>query len=157
MIKSRGSETLGLGLCLGLLVGCSEYNIEAIQDSPPVPDEDTGVFFEEETDLPSEDCADLIQPEPYDVDLADDCSTEPQVGSWSPVVEWTWTSNSTLGSYAQVMSTPVAANLTDDNSDGVIDANDIPDVVFTSFEGWGYQDTGALTALSVWPTSTRRL
>ncbi len=76
------------------------------------------------------------------------CLVEPGVGTFTPVVEWQWASNDTYPGYDDIMSTPAAGNLTDDNGDGVIDQHDIPDVVTTSFAGGAYTSAGALTAIS---------
>ena len=35
------------------------------------------------------------------------------------------------------MATPTVANLTDDNGDGVIDSNDIPDIIVVTYGGYG--------------------
>ena len=133
---------------LVVLMGCSDWGVNPIQEETPAPNDDTDAPVDDETDIPADDCTDIAAPESYDVDLTDDCEADPQIGSWDPEIEWTWTTNSTLGEYEQIMSMPVAANLTDDNGDGVIDAHDIPDIVFTSFKGGAYRSPGALTALS---------
>jgi len=46
------------------------------------------------------------------------------------------------------MMTPVVANLTDDNNDGVINELDIPDVVFNTFQGSAYGANGIMRAVS---------
>lgn len=51
---------------------------------------------------------------------------------FQPVVKWDWTGGSTIPASKNVGMSPVVVNLTDDNGDGLIDENDIPDVVFTS-------------------------
>ena len=71
-------------------------------------------------------CEDLVLPEPETVEIDETCQTEPRVGSFNPVVEWQW-------SDAQLRTTPMVANMSDDNGDGLIDENDIPDIVFVSF------------------------
>lgn len=59
----------------------------------------------------------------------------------------------------QVMMQPVVANLTDDNRDGRIDRNDIPDVVFITFTGSNYWTGGIVRAVSgrdgsrIWPSA----
>ena len=70
-------------------------------------------------------------------------------GSFTPVLEWEWTGSETAPTYTQVMSTPVAANLNDDNGDGVIDTADIPDIIFNSWslDTWYHVD-GVLRAIS---------
>ena len=57
------------------------------------------------------------------------CTIEEMVGSWQPVVEW---QDATLGdSY----TTPAIANCTDDNGDGVIDGDDVPDIAVATSGG----------------------
>jgi hypothetical protein len=54
------------------------------------------------------------------------CTERAAADSFDPVVRWQWDDG-----WSQV--TPLVANLTDDNADGVIDVRDTPDVVFV---GW---------------------
>ncbi len=82
------------------------------------------------------------------VPLHPECAGEPEIGTFTPVVEWKWTTNATHPGYEQVMSTPAVANLTDDDGDGDIDDSDVPDVVFTAFAGGAYTSPGALVAIS---------
>jgi hypothetical protein len=77
------------------------------------------------------------------------CLFVPPVGDFSPQQEWAW--DGTLGSYPtfdQVMMMPAVANLTDDNGDGAVNSEDIPDIVFTSFAGSAYNGAGVLRILS---------
>lgn len=59
----------------------------------------------------------------------------------------------------QVMMAPMVANLSDDNSDGVVDVHDTPDIVFNTFRATEYRRDGILRAISgadgtrLWPTS----
>ncbi|MCK6549507.1 FG-GAP-like repeat-containing protein [Myxococcota bacterium] len=64
------------------------------------------------------------------------CRYTPPPGQFSPVEEWTWLPGPMTPEPTkdQVMSTPAVINLTDDNADGQINQNDIPDVVFISFD-----------------------
>lgn len=62
------------------------------------------------------------------------CEYHPEVGKFSPKVKWHWEGH--------VYGTPVVVNLTDDNGDGKINQNDIPEVVFVDL------DKNALYALS---------
>ena len=92
------------------------------------------------------------------VDLT--CVAEREPGVLDPIVEWGSAPNPVYSGYNQIMMTPVVGNLTDDNGDGVIDGNDVPDVVFTAFLNSGYNSGGVLTALSgdtgalLWTMST---
>lgn len=76
------------------------------------------------------------------------CVVEPEVGTFNPVIEWQWNASGAFPGYDDIMATPVVGNLSDDNGDGRIDADDIPDIVFTTFAGGGYTAAGTLTALS---------
>lgn len=52
---------------------------------------------------------------------------------FEPVVKWAWTGSTTEPLFDQVMMTPLVAQANDDNNDGVINQNDIPDVIFSTF------------------------
>ncbi|MBI2373523.1 MAG: choice-of-anchor D domain-containing protein [Deltaproteobacteria bacterium] len=54
--------------------------------------------------------------------------------TFSPVVDWSWTGSTFEPASRNVWMTPMVANLTDDDLDGRIDENDIPEVVFTTFD-----------------------
>lgn len=74
----------------------------------------------------------------------------PQVGcQWRPPVDEMFDSRDRI--YADVVMTPAVANLTDDNGDGVTDEQDIPDLVFISFDkrGSGSGGDGCCTAYGV--------
>ncbi|MEW5849910.1 MAG: choice-of-anchor D domain-containing protein [Myxococcota bacterium] len=55
--------------------------------------------------------------------------------SFSPREEWKWESSVNHPAKTQVWITPLVINLTDDDGDGVITRMDIPDVVFSAFDG----------------------
>jgi choice-of-anchor A domain-containing protein len=61
--------------------------------------------------------------------------------------KWSWNSSDFMPEYSQVMSTPVVAQLNDDNGDGVINNNDIADVVVVSYKARDLSN-GVLRALS---------
>lgn len=111
-----------------LALGCSDYQL-----SP-------------EMNVTEPTCP-LEPPAPYAVDAVE-CPGEAIVGSFEPIVEWTWTSNPWDSGYEQIMAAPAVGNLTDDNGDGQIDHHDVPDVVFTTFAGSSYGSAGALVAIS---------
>jgi hypothetical protein len=117
---------------LGTLLGaCSDYEVNQKVDDPT---HDTG-------GCPTAGA-------PFGVETDPTCLVDAPVGSFTPVIEWRWNTNPVYDGYDDIMSTPAVANLTDDNGDGVIDAQDIPDVVFTSFAGGAYTSAGTLTAIS---------
>ena len=57
------------------------------------------------------------------------CQIDQMVGSWMPTIEW---QNATL---TNTYTTPAIANITDDNKDGKIDGDDIPDIVVATAGG----------------------
>jgi len=151
-------------------LACSEYDLTTKSDEEPGsgvtaeeepedgdPIEDTAAPPETDSGNPPEvpptdtasfpDCGDFAPPALPVVETNDACEREPVVGSFSPVIEWQWDSNIIHGSYNQVMSTPAIANLTDDNGDGQVNEDDIPDVVFTSFSAGAYSSPGVITAI----------
>ena len=64
------------------------------------------------------------------------CVFRAPVGQFVPQIEWSISvgNNDPYSDRDQVMMTPVVANLTDDNADGVINELDIPDVIYVSFQ-----------------------
>lgn len=61
--------------------------------------------------------------------------------------KWQWNSSDFMPEYNQVMATPVAVQLNDDNGDGAVDNNDVSDVVVISYKGKDLNN-GILRALS---------
>ncbi len=76
------------------------------------------------------------------------CVFVPPVGVFAPTEAWSWTGSVDSPTYDQVMMMPAVANLTDDDSSGVIDLNDIPDIVFVTFAGNNYNGDGVLRVIS---------
>ena len=72
------------------------------------------------------------------------CTVLPVAGEFEPIVKWHWPESlpnhapTLFPEWVQVMSNPSVINLTDDDGDGKIDENDIPEVIFTSYaSSWG--------------------
>ena len=55
------------------------------------------------------------------------------IEEFNPVLKWSWEGSTTLPEYDQVMTVPLVGQTTDDNADGVIDTQDIPDVIVTTY------------------------
>lgn len=53
--------------------------------------------------------------------------------TFQPVLQWEWMGSTVEPSLRNVWMTPVVANLTDDNADGRIDENDVPEIIFVSY------------------------
>jgi uncharacterized repeat protein (TIGR01451 family) len=63
----------------------------------------------------------------------EDCDRVPPPESFEPVLERSWPGSGVVEpEVVDSLSSPVVVNLTDDNGDGKIDENDVPDVVFTT-------------------------
>jgi hypothetical protein len=77
------------------------------------------------------------------------CKTEPQIGSFTPVVEWSMAAFASMPAYNQAMATPIVAPLTDDDGDGVYGSDgDLPAVLFATFTGENYTSQGVLRAIA---------
>ena len=82
------------------------------------------------------------------------CTVHPATGPFTPMLQWHWPENLPNGKptvhpdFVQVMSTPSVMNLTDDNGDGKINEDDIPDVIFTAFKNSAYTTDCALHVIS---------
>lgn len=61
--------------------------------------------------------------------------------------KWHWNSSEFMPEYNQVIATPVVAQLNDDNGDGIIDNNDVADVIVVTFKK-GNIPNGIVRALS---------
>ncbi|HOT47017.1 MAG TPA: FG-GAP-like repeat-containing protein [Spirochaetota bacterium] len=72
----------------------------------------------------------------------------PPVRDINPVIEWEWPGSTVNPTSIHCMSSPVVVNLNDDNGDGRVDVNDIPDVVFVTFANNDYNNNGTLRAIS---------
>ncbi len=69
-------------------------------------------------------------------DAVEVCEFVPEPGPFDPTIACQWRpgAGDPLPTFDDVVMTPSVANLTDDNEDGVTDTNDIPDIVFVSFD-----------------------
>ncbi len=63
------------------------------------------------------------------------CKQKPVAMDYTPQLKWGY--RDTSGYYSSPFTTPVVANLTDDDGDGKIDGNDVPDVFSSIYHG-GY-------------------
>jgi hypothetical protein len=122
--------------------GCQDYGFGTKPQSGSDPSTATPPAT-----TPSDPRCELVQPPDYAVGSDPACREAPVVGTFDPVTEWTWTSNPLQPGYHQLMSTPMVAQLSDDDLDGDIDGDDRPDIVFTSFLDNGYREPGALTLI----------
>ncbi len=89
-----------------------------------------------------------MPPGPFEGPMDPGCEIEPQIGVFKPVAEWSKSAWSAGPTFTQVMAAPIVVSLTDDNADGKIDDQDVPDIVFTTFAGNAYTAAGWLRAVS---------
>tara|TARA_B100001063_G_scaffold6912_1_gene5193 strand:+ start:10678 stop:12906 length:2229 start_codon:yes stop_codon:yes gene_type:complete len=73
---------------------------------------------------------------------------EPICNDINIVEKWSWSSSEFLPEYNQVISTPIAVNLNDDNGDGVIDEKDVTDILAVTFNIANYRAQGIVRAFS---------
>ena len=69
------------------------------------------------------------------------CEVVPE-GTFAPELKFSWTGGNP-------MMTPIVIELDDDDCNGVVDARDIPEIVFATFDGSAYNNDGTLRAISI--------
>ncbi len=99
-----------------------------------------------DTDDPDpDDTADIVEPQNCELDYVpgetlpqvEECLVEEQTGTFTPEVEWTKSTWSVDTSSSNIMMMPAVGSLTDDNGDGKIDEDDVPDIVVVTYGGAG--------------------
>lgn len=76
------------------------------------------------------------------------CEYKPPTNDFTPVQKYSWGGVAT-GTPNDVMMAPIVINLDDDNCDGKVNQNDIPEIVFSTFRGGAYFKQGTLHAISI--------
>ncbi len=77
------------------------------------------------------------------------CEYHPPTTAFDPVVNYSWGGVTTSPYSSDVMMTPIVVELDDDNCDGKVTAEDIPEIVFSTFSGGKYYGPGTLHIISV--------
>ena len=90
--------------------------------------------------------ADAGTPDSGALDCLEECSYHP-TGTFSPAVKASWGGVLTSPFNTDVMMAPIVVVLEDTNCDGKVNAEDVPDILFTSFTGGDYQHNGTLHAV----------
>ena len=70
------------------------------------------------------------------------------IAPFEMVQKWHWDSSEFMPEHTQVASTPVVAQLNDDNGDGVINNSDVADLVVVTFKNNVFYKNGLVRALS---------
>jgi len=73
----------------------------------------------------------------------------PPTQDFTPVLKFAWGGDVVLPSTTDVMMTPIVTQLDDDDCNGKVDENDIPEIVFSTFSGGAYYKQGTLHAISI--------
>ncbi len=77
------------------------------------------------------------------------CEYHPPASAFDPVVKYAWGGASQYPFSTDVMMAPIVAQLDDDNCDGKVTADDIPEIIFSTFTAGGYYKQGTLHAISI--------
>jgi hypothetical protein len=77
------------------------------------------------------------------------CESRPPPGVLTPTVKYAWGGQVASPFATDVMMTPIVVQLDDDNCDGRVTAEDIPEILFTSFSEGKYTGVGTLHAISI--------
>ena len=112
--------------------GCSsDINLKGIEKYTP-PAEDTSAAPEENVEIEEpeiiEECLDRIHSS-IQLALQEDCKIEPPIVQYTPVIEWVMEEFDEFPLITTAVTIPVVGQFTDDNTDGIVDSNDIPDMV----------------------------
>ena len=82
---------------------------------------------------------------PETVLINESCAIDVVEGPLNATLKWELPRFSSYGEYSQILMAPLVAQLTDDNGDGVVDAQDVPDIiVVTDDEGQRQTKRGIL-------------
>jgi hypothetical protein len=128
------------------------YNKGDVENYPPLngeycnglDDDGDGLIDEDYPDIDGDGIADCVD---------DDCSVEvgqtstigisptcapersfDDTDPWDVVVEWRWEALESNANIRNILMAPIVGNLTDDNGDGLINGDDIPEIVFVAFD-----------------------
>ncbi len=77
------------------------------------------------------------------------CTFTPATQAFRPFVRYAWGGEITSPFASDVMMAPIVTQLDDDDCDGKITANDLPDIVVVTFAGGAYGALGTVHALTV--------
>jgi len=114
-------------------MSCSEYQFKGAGEASPARDDTGSDRFDMDDTGNGDDPDDFTCPEPNTArgteDVDSTCLIEVTPGGFTPVIEWASTAPGS--SYA----TPAVGSLTDDDGDGDVDGDDMPDVVIVGISG----------------------
>jgi len=127
-------------------LACSEYDLKPERDDNTLP-EDSAITADPidtaNPDLDLGECGELELPPAISVALNTECEVNIQQGSFTPVIEWNLNGYNAYGP-------PVVGQLNDDNGDGNINAQDVPDIVYSTIYGGGLVSVNGQTGQIQW-------
>jgi hypothetical protein len=116
--------------------GCSDYQVKSLEDgrfededaAAGLSDAGADAFVDDPACTDDDALSDLVGQD-------ETCSVDAETGSIDAVVEWQVDSFVEFWEYDEILMVPVVGQLTDDNGDGEIDADDVPDIVVLTDDG----------------------
>ena len=128
------------------------YNKGDVENYPPLngeycnglDDDGDGLIDEDYPDIDGDGIADCVD-EDCDVNIGQvsqigispTCAPERKsydADPWDLALEWRWSSLESNARMRNILMAPIVGNLTDDNGDGYINGDDIPEIVFVAFD-----------------------
>jgi hypothetical protein len=79
----------------------------------------------------------------------EECKWVPDTTDFQAEVKYAWGGMTTSPFDSDVMMSPIVVQLDDDDCDGKVTANDIPEIVFSTFSGGAYTGIGTVHAISI--------
>lgn len=110
--------------------GTSESSSEDSESSESTSDE--GTIFDVGAQPDLRDPGEICTVPDEELDALPPCEEAAAADSFDPVVQWDWSGE---GLHVNAITTPLVANLTDDNDDGAVDLCDVPDIVVMTHDG----------------------
>ncbi len=108
----------------------SDFDVKHI--NPPASGQDTAdkpqAEVAEEVPQILETCPDRIWAA-GEVAIDESCAIEPPTGSFNPIIEWQFSEFTEYPNAVNAWVSPLIGQLTDDNNDGVVDVQDVPDIL----------------------------
>lgn len=132
---------------VALVAGCTEYELGTEVDTNDGVDTDVDTHVDDTDEPSTDDCEDQVIPG-YVTSADAQCENEVETGTFTPVVEWYQGTFPTNTAANQIMSQPIVASVNDDNGDGKIDGDDIPDIIVVAYGEASYSTGGVLRAIS---------
>lgn len=133
------------------LFACEQdYNVEKIQYAEATPADTSEQVIEElppQEEVVLEECPDRIW-SAIEVAVDETCKDEPQMTPFSAVIEWRMSTFEVGPNKKRHLAPPMVAQLSDDNADGIVDDQDIPDIVLIGGEWYNAPNFGVMRLIS---------